>query len=135
MNNSTIRYSESFKIKVVREIESGLFRSFDSASRFYGIKGNSTIGKWLKKYGDPANKRKVIRVETQDERNETEHLKARIAELERAISDIKIQTCVHKAYFNIVCREFGVKDPEALKKSFDKKLSKELLPKDHQQTT
>ena len=75
----------------------------------------------------------MIRVETQDERNEMEHLKARIAELERAISDIKIQTCVHKVYFDIVCDEFGVKDKEALKKSFDKKLPKELLHKNHQQ--
>ena len=133
MHNSAVRYSEGFKIKVVREVESGRFRSFDSASRFYGIKGKCTIGKWIRKYGDLSNQRKVIRVETQDEHDEIEHLKARIADLERAIADSKIETCVHKAYFDIVCREFGVKDKEALKKSFDKKLSRELFPRDHRQ--
>lgn len=133
MNNSSVRYSECFKIKVVREYQSGRFDSLDAASRYYGINGKCTIGKWVKKYGNPANQRKVIRVETQDERNEIEYLKQRNAELERDIANYKIQEDVHKAYFKIVCREFGVKDPEALKKNIARKLSTNSSYQDHQE--
>ncbi len=43
-------YTLSFKIQVVKEIESGLTSATES-SRKYGIQGESTVRKWLQKYG------------------------------------------------------------------------------------
>jgi transposase-like protein len=43
-------YSMSFKIEVVKEIESGLI-STSGAKRKYGIQARSTVINWLRKYG------------------------------------------------------------------------------------
>ena len=44
------RYSESFKIKVVKEIEHGLLTK-EHARKSYGIKGKSAVLYWCRKYG------------------------------------------------------------------------------------
>uniref|UniRef100_UPI0020304375 transposase n=1 Tax=Dyadobacter sp. MSC1_007 TaxID=2909264 RepID=UPI0020304375 len=55
-----VKYSLSFKREVVREIEQeGL--SHLEASRRYGIKGSSTIKKWIVKFGKEHLINKVIR--------------------------------------------------------------------------
>jgi transposase len=43
-------YSESFKIKVVKEIEHGLLTK-EHARKRYGIKGKSAVLYWCRKYG------------------------------------------------------------------------------------
>lgn len=43
-------YPESFRIKVVKEVENGLL-SKDGARRKYGIKGKTTVLSWCRKYG------------------------------------------------------------------------------------
>lgn len=43
-------YSLHFKLQVVKEIESGIV-SLSSVRLKYGIQGDSTIKKWLQKYG------------------------------------------------------------------------------------
>jgi len=44
-------YSMSFKLQVVQEVERGEL-SMSSATRKYGIQGDHTVFKWLKKYGN-----------------------------------------------------------------------------------
>ena len=125
MGNEVTKYSEAFKTKVVGELESGKLRSALEAREWYGIGGGSTVGHWVRKYGSERIQRRIVRVETTDERDRMKALKARIAELERALVDSKVSESLHKAYFDIVCEKYGVKDPEALKKSIDRKLSGE----------
>ena len=43
-------YSMSFKLEVVKEIESGLI-STTGAQRKYGVQARSTVINWLRKYG------------------------------------------------------------------------------------
>ena len=45
-----ISYPESFRIKVVREVENGLI-SKEGARRKYGIGGKTTVLLWCRKYG------------------------------------------------------------------------------------
>jgi transposase-like protein len=77
----TIRYSESFKQKVVNELAKGKFISCGEASRAYGITGAATVRAWLKKYGRTDLLPRVIRVESENDRNEVEDLKRKIKEL------------------------------------------------------
>jgi len=135
MNQVAIRYSLSFKLQVVRELEAGRFHSRLEARKFYGINGNCTISRWVDKYGSQGHKRKVIRVESIGELSDIEALKARIAELERAVIDSKVQECLYKAYFDIVCREYGVSDPDGLKKNIDKKLLQQHTAMDREKNT
>lgn len=43
-------YSLSFKLQLVEEIEQGLLTKSQAKTQ-YGIQGDSTVSKWLKKYG------------------------------------------------------------------------------------
>ncbi len=120
-----MRYSEAFKLQVVSELGSGHLASQEEARRRYGIGGATTVGKWVRRYGAAHIQRRVIHVETTDERSQVAALKARIKELERAVVDSKVQEALHKAYFDIVCREYGVADPVEVKKNIAAKLSAE----------
>ena len=48
-SNHGIRYSESFKMEAVRELESGDL-PYAEIRRKYGIKGSTTVAKWVRKY-------------------------------------------------------------------------------------
>lgn len=79
---TVIRYSISFKQKVVMEIEEeGL--SISQAARRYGIKGGDTIQTWLRKYGKNHLLNKIVRVEMKGEKD-------RIKELEQELKKTKI---------------------------------------------
>ena len=121
----TLRYSEAFKLQVIGQIESGRFECVEHARQAYGIGGTQTVHQWLRKYGRNDLQGRIIRVERPEERDQLKALKARIRELERAVADSKVQEVLARAYFEIVCEEFGVKDVEALKKSIGAKLSAE----------
>jgi len=125
MGTLTVKYSEAFKMQVVRELESGKLRSFEEARDRYGIKGSMTVSRWVKEYGDKRIQVRVIRVETTEERDQIKALKKRIADLERALVDSRVSEALNKAYFDIVCEKYGVKDPEGLKKNMEQKLSGE----------
>jgi transposase len=45
----SIRYSISFKQKVVQEVEKGA--SFIELRRRYGIKGGNTVQQWVRQFG------------------------------------------------------------------------------------
>lgn len=60
----TIRYSEAFKQQVLRELGEGKFPSVQAAARAYGIRGSSTLQRWMGRYGRTDLLQKVIRVET-----------------------------------------------------------------------
>ena len=49
--NGAIRYSEAFKMEVVRELESKDL-PFAEVQRKYGIKGCDTVQGWVLKYGN-----------------------------------------------------------------------------------
>ena len=121
----TIRYSESFKQKVVNELAKGKFISCGEASRAYRITGAATVRAWLKKYGRTDLLPRVIRVESENDRNEVEDLKRKIKELEKTVTELAISDVINKAYFDVVCDDFGVTDKEQFKKKVDAKLSSE----------
>jgi transposase-like protein len=130
MGRAVVRYSQAFKIQVVKELAEGRWRSREEARQRYGIRGGATVVAWVRKYGPPEIQGRVIRVESTNERDQVKELKAKIKALERALVDSDIRSALDRAYFDIVCREHGVKDPAALKKSIAAKLSQERTETD-----
>jgi transposase-like protein len=59
-----IRYSEAFKLRLVEEVGNGKYQSLNEASRRNGIRGGSTLSRWLKQYGREDMLPKRIKVET-----------------------------------------------------------------------
>jgi len=123
MAKQVIRYSESFKMQVISELESGKLKNISEANRKYGIKGAETVKRWLKKYGKNHLVSKVVKVETPEDIDEKKALKKRIAELEKALADTSVKAVINEAYFQVVCEKFGVTDVEEIKKKVDVKLS------------
>ena len=112
-----VRYSEAFKIEVVRELEAG-GELFGRVGRKYGIRGAGTLQRWVAKYGN-GTRGKVIRVQTPEEIDEVKRLKERIRRLETALADSNVDLALERAYTRIACRRAGIKDVDEFKKKAD----------------
>jgi transposase len=115
----SIRYSESFKIEIVREVESS-DQCFEEVRRKYGIRGCDTVQRWVRKYGN-GSRGKVIRVERPEEINELQRLKDRVKRLETALADANLDLALERGYVKMACQRAGIKDVEAFKKKSDGK--------------
>lgn len=122
VKKAVIRYSEAFKLQVLRELEEGRFTTPLAAARMYGIRGNGTIEYWARKYGKQHLLGKVIRVETPKEIDETKALRKRVRALEKALADAHLKERFDAAYLEIACRTAGIEDIESFKKKHAGKL-------------
>jgi transposase-like protein len=112
----TIRYSEAFKLQVLRDLEQGRFPSREAVKRVYGIRGQGTIERWALKYGKGHLLGKVVRVQKAEEINENQQLRRRVRELEKALADAHLKERFDEAYLRIACRAAGIEDMEGFKK-------------------
>lgn len=97
----TIRYSISFKLKVVKEIEEeGL--GISEAARRYGIKGGSTIQQWVKQLGKNHLLNKIVRVEMKGEKDRTKELENEIKRLKIALADATMEKHALETLIEIV---------------------------------
>jgi transposase-like protein len=76
-----VRYSEAFKLRLVEDVANGKYKSFDEARRRNGIRGVSTLNKWIKQYGREDMLPKRVKVETMDEIDELNAARSRIRDL------------------------------------------------------
>ncbi len=107
VNERTLRrYSENFKLQILKEIEeTGC--SVQSIMRKYGITGTRTIRLWINKYGRTRLMTKKIRIETPGEADQTKALQKRIKELESALSDMVLKDRVNETMLKILSEELG----------------------------
>ena len=103
MSRRLIQYSEAFKVHVVSDIESGKFSCAYEASRAHGIGGQSTVRRWLEKYGKNHLLGKVVRVEKANEPRELKRLKDRVKQLETALADSVMDGALERAAFELLC--------------------------------
>ncbi len=80
-----IRYSISFKQKVVREVEKGA--SFVEIRRRYDIKGGGTIQKWVKQFGKNHLLNQIVRIEMKGEKDRVKELEEEVKRLKIALAD------------------------------------------------
>ena len=122
-----IRYSESFKRQIVREMEQGVHPNCFSAAKAYGIRGVGTVSRWVSEYGKTHLLKKVLRVETKEECNELTRLREQVRELKSALVDAHLDLRLEKAFLEMACESAGIDDVEAFKKKADMELSKGRL--------
>jgi transposase len=111
-----IRYSEAFKLQVVRDLEQGRFENVGAAGRAYGVNGAVTVATWVRRYGKEHLLNKVIRVMKADEQTEVKALRKRVRELERALADAHIDLKLEAAYVELACEAAGIEDVAEFKK-------------------
>ena len=111
-----MRYSEAFKMQVVRELEQGRFKSPWEAGRAYGVKGTYTVARWVQQFGKDHLLGKLVRVMKADEETEVKALRKRVRELERALADAHMDLKLEAAYMELACEAAGVEDVAEFKK-------------------
>ena len=111
-----MRYSEAFKLQVVRELEQGRFKTATEAGRAYGVKWPYTVASWVKKLGKNHLLGKLVRVMKADEETEAKALRKRVRELEKALADAHIDLKLEEAYVKLACKAAGVENVAEFKK-------------------
>jgi transposase len=111
---SAIRYSEAFKMQLVRELETGGI-NVNQIRRKYGLRACATIRRWVRKYGN-GSLGKIIRVEKPEEIDEKAQLQRRVRALEQALADTNIDLALERQYTRLACERAGIKDLAEFKK-------------------
>ena len=112
--NAGRRYSEVFKMTIVREVEEQDL-PFEQVRRKYGIRSSATVPTWVRKYGNGTRGAK-IRVERPEEINEKQQLKRRVRLLEQALADANIDLALERQSTRIACKRAGIEDVGEFKK-------------------
>lgn len=111
-----MRYSEAFKLKVVRDLEEGRYDSPARAGLAHGVKGKGTVAYWVRRYGKSHLLRKVVIVMKPEEQTEVRGLRKRVRDLERALVDAHMDARIADAQLQFACEAAGIDDMEAFKK-------------------
>jgi transposase-like protein len=101
-------------MEVVREVEAE-GKSFEEVRRKYGIGGNDTVQKWVRRYGN-GSRGKIIRVERPEEINELKQLRERTRRLEKALADANLDLALERQYTRLACQRAGIENVEEFKK-------------------
>jgi transposase-like protein len=62
--------SEAFKLRLVEDVANGKYANLDEARHRNGIRGGSTLRRWIKQYGREDTLPKRVKVETMEEIDE-----------------------------------------------------------------
>lgn len=122
----SVHYSRSFKMGVIQEVLSGQI-SKEEARRLYGIKGNCTVLKWMRKAGlaEPAQNDDIcIKMKSDNSKHSTEseeQLSQRIKELEKRLEVAELEAEAYSKMIDIAEREFKI----SIRKKSDTKQSNE----------
>ena len=110
-----IRYSQAFKLQIVREYEAGA--SVHSLAQKYGIGGATTIKAWIKKYGRSGYRAEKVVIQTADDQLAVKAMRKRIAELESALAETVLENRMLKTTLEVASEALEMD----IKKNFDKK--------------
>jgi transposase-like protein len=111
------RYSQAFKQQVIREYEAGA--SITSLRQTYGIGSHGTVERWVKKYSRSGYRSEKVVIQTVEDQLEVKAMKARIAELERALADAVIDNRMLTTTLEVASERLEMD----LKKNFGRRLS------------
>lgn len=122
------RYTEDFKTKLVKEIETGKYRSADHARKVLGIGGSMTVYKWIAKYGKnvklaDTKKASIIldkRMMKNSKDDKVKLLEKQLQEMRQAKLNSEIELEFYKAVVDIVKEDYNID----LKKKYGSRLLK-----------
>ena len=100
------RYSEAFRIQVVREYEAG--ESISQLQKKYGINGSTTIPAWIKRYSTQGLRYEVMTIQTPDERNRLKELEAENARLKALVADLSLEKAILESTVAVIERDYGI---------------------------
>lgn len=100
-----IRYSKSFKIQLVREVESGSL-SPAAVGRKYNIKSTGTVMRWVRQWGS-GKYGQIIRVERAEEVHEQGRLRKELRQVKEALADAHVALALEKSFLEVACEQLN----------------------------
>jgi len=100
------RYSEAFRIQVVREYEQDAI-SLNALRRRYGMT-TTTLQKWIKKYSTQGLRYELMTIQTPDERNRLKELEAENARLKALVADLSLEKAILESTVAVIERDYGI---------------------------
>ena len=100
------RYSDAFRQQVVREYEAGT--PLEDLRKKYGIRGNSTIQKWIQKFSSYGLRHELVRIQRPEEVQRIRELEARVQELEQALGRLTLEKLALESSLEVLQETYGV---------------------------
>ena len=100
------RYSEAFRIQVVREYEQDGY-SLNALHQRYGV-NRTTLKKWIKKYSTQGLRHELMIIQTPAERDKVKRLEAENAQLKAMIADLMLEKAVLESTVAVIERDYGI---------------------------
>jgi len=113
-----VRYSETFKLQILKEIEESNLSIFDVQKK-YGINGGETIRSWVRKYGKLNLINRIVRIETPNEKNRLKELEKENKNLKIALADAHLKQITSESFLEVMCDQLNM-SMEEVKKKFGK---------------
>ena len=100
------RYSEAFRIQVVREYERE-GASLNALQKRYGI-SPTTLQKWIKKYSLQGIRHQFMVIQTPAEQDRMKVLEERNKQLEQLVAQLSLDKLMLESALVVVEREYGI---------------------------
>ena len=110
-------YSESFRLKLLSELEQGKYTK-NELCRVYDVNPGTLYG-WIRKHKKYNLLNKRVRIEKMDEKDKVKELQKRIDELKDLIVKRDLQLFEKEIYLEVLAEELGYKDVNELKKNLE----------------
>jgi len=100
------RYSEAFRIHVVREYEQGGM-SLNQLRQWYGV-SPTTLKKWIAKYSTQGLRYHLMTIQTPEERDRVKELEAENARLKALVADLMLEKAILESTVAVVEEAYGI---------------------------
>ena len=100
------RYSEAFRIQVVREYEKeGV--SLNALTKRYGV-SHRTLQKWVNKYSLQGFRHQMMVIQTPEEQDQLKVLQERNKQLEKLVAQLSLDKLMLESTLEVIQREYNV---------------------------
>lgn len=100
------RYSEAFRIQVVREYETDGFSLYELHKK-YGV-SKSTLTKWVQHYSKEGVRHQLMSIQTPEEQNRIRELEERIRQQEALIAQLALDKLMLESTLAVIEEEYDV---------------------------
>lgn len=100
------RYSEAFRIQVVREYEQE-GASLNALQKRYGV-SSPTLQKWIKKYSLQGIRHQFMVIQTPAEQDQMKVLTERNKQLEKLVAQLSLDKLMLESTLQVIEREYGI---------------------------
>jgi len=125
--NTIKRYSEAFRIQVVREYEESGSSIYELHKR-YNI-GKTTIQKWITRYSKEGVRHRLMIIQSAEEQNHIKELEERIQQQEKLISRLALDKLMLESTLEVMERDYGIDVKKSASTSSKPPMKRKRSPK------